>query len=71
MDLFGYPDLPAALKSIVLATARMGTDAELTLIAGHTRHETLAVHRHVDGALADKCQAVMDLEAGVWKYQAA
>ena len=36
-------------------------DAELQLITGHARRETLAVYQHVcvDGALADKYQAAM------------
>ena len=36
-------------------------DAELQLITGHARRETLAVYQHiaVDGALADKYQQAM------------
>jgi integrase/recombinase XerD len=36
-------------------------DAELQLITGHARRETLAIYQHVavDGALADKYQAAM------------
>jgi len=36
-------------------------DAELQLISGHARRETLAIYQHVtvDGALADKYQAAM------------
>ena len=36
-------------------------DAELQLITGHARRETLAIYQHVavDGAMADKYQEAM------------
>ena len=41
-------------------------DAEIQLITGHARRETLAIYQHVavDGHLADKYQAAMK-EAGL------
>ena len=41
-------------------------DAEIQLLSGHSRRETLAVYQHVcvDGAMADKYQQAMK-EAGL------
>jgi len=49
-------------QSITFLTKTSGlADAELQLITGHARRETLAVYQHVavDGALADKYQQAM------------
>ncbi len=49
-------------QAITFLTKTSGlADAELQLITGHARRETLAIYQHVavDGALADKYQAAM------------
>ena len=49
-------------QAITWLTKRSGmADAELQLITGHARRETLAIYQHVavDGQLADKYQAAM------------
>jgi integrase len=49
-------------QAITWLTKNSGlADAELQLITGHARRETLAVYQHVcvDGALADRYQAAM------------
>ncbi len=49
-------------QAITWLTKRSGmADAELQLIAGHSRRETLAIYQHVavDGCLAEKYQAAM------------
>ena len=54
------PHLPA--PGITWLTKNSGlADAELQLITGHARRETLAIYQHVavDGQLADKYQAAM------------
>ena len=54
-------------QAITWLTKRSGmADAELQLITGHARRETLAIYQHVavDGQLADKYQAAMK-EAGL------
>ena len=49
-------------QAITWLTKHSGmADAELQLITGHARRETLAIYQHVavDGAMADKYQAAM------------
>lgn len=49
-------------QAITWLTKHSGmADAELQLITGHARRETLSIYQHVcvDGAMADKYQAAM------------